>query len=322
MAFKILVPTDLSQNSLPALQLAMTLAQPLEATIELLHVVDARFVSELPVASPSDVQVEKQRVLEQAEKARAGLLNPPAEGVLVNVHTRSGTPWEEICNEADMLNADLVVLSTHGRTGLSHLLMGSVTEHVVRSALSPVLTLRTGGDHLLADASSARTEAGEDEAPLPLSQRIPQRLLVATDLSESSLPALKLAAALADRFGASVTLVHVLDMAYTSVPLLNATSADGDLQTQLVHRAGDALRAFLEKHADTLGDRILEAPVLLQLGEAASELVQAARETATDLIVLGRHGYTGFRRFLMGSVAEAVVRQAPCPVLTIPIIPE
>lgn len=322
MAFKILVPTDLSPNSLAAMQFAMTLAQPLQASLDILHVVDLRFASELPLATPLDVEAEKKKMLAQADGALLGLTKAPAEGFDLRLHTRTGNPSEEICTEANMLDSDLLVLSTHGRTGLAHLLMGSVAERVVRAATCPVLTLRVEA-HPSAAAQSNADDGAETEAPaiVPAHLRLPQRLLVATDLSESSIPALKMAASLAERLDASVTLVHVLDMAYTSLPLLASHGGEGDLQSELIHKSGEALRTFLEAHEDELGARILEAPVLLQIGEAAAELLEAARETATDLIILGRHGYSGFRRLLMGSVAESVVRQAPCPVLTIPIIP-
>lgn len=306
MAFRILIPTDLSENSLPAIAFAMTLSQPLEAELDLLHVVDSRLLSEIPTMELTDPELERQKMQKQVRTAQELQGLPVIEEYPIELHSRFGVPHDEINAAANILNTSLMVVATHGRTGLSHLLMGSVAEQVLKGALCPVLSIRTGG------TPESLMHAHE------LASRIPRRILVATDFSEGSKQALSLAGTLADRLDATLTLVHVLDINSTSTTILTPHHASGNLQSELLQEAGESLRSFLEANRDVLDPRVLEAPVLLQIGDASAELVKAAHETAADLLVLGRHGYSGFRRLLMGSVAESVVRTSPCPVLTIP----
>lgn len=307
MSERILVPTDLSENSLPAIELAITLAKPLGAQLDLLHVVDVASLSEVPLPDRASADRDRGAMAAQAREALNTLAERQGEGVVVQCHTRMGTPWEEIAEGARILNAGLLVLSTHGRTGLSHFLVGSVAERVLRAAHCPVLTIRTSGS------------VDERERALDRASRPPRHILVATDLSQGSLSALRLAGEWAARFDTAISIVHVVDMSYSSRALLRSEHDQENIQQRLSLRAGQALRSFLDDHASFLSPRVLEAPLTLLLGEAAREILLAAQESGTDLIVMGRHGYTGFKRFLMGSVAEDVVRTAEIPVLTLPM---
>jgi nucleotide-binding universal stress UspA family protein len=135
-----------------------------------------------------------------------------------------------------------------------------------------------------------------------------RRILVAVDGEPIAAHAVDIAAELARQAGAELAFIHVIDPA-----LVNA--ADTGLQPQmLVASAKEEARkliADLRKHlSETLA--VLE---FIQIGSAASEIVSAARDWPADLVVIGSHGRGGLKRALMGSVAEAVMRQAPCPVL-------
>lgn len=142
---RILAPTDLSNNSLPALRYAAELAEKFAAELVLLHVVQDTVlvlpdaVMPTPVAGPdlnelvAAARAGLEKIIEDLNLAR---LNPKRE-------VRIGTPAAEVDAAAKELQADLICVSTHGRTGLAHLLLGSVAEKIIRHAPCPVLVVRS-----------------------------------------------------------------------------------------------------------------------------------------------------------------------------------
>ena len=140
-----------------------------------------------------------------------------------------------------------------------------------------------------------------------------RKILVPIDFSAHSADATAWAADLARRYDASVTLVHVYQPVSMALPegyVLMSANALADLLTEL-----DAALAQARKDLEAT-ERVTAETMLLQ-GVPFAEIVQFARDGHYDLIVMGTHGRTGFKHALLGSVAEKVVRKAPCPVLTI-----
>jgi universal stress protein A len=137
----ILVPVDFSENAEAALQCAADLAQKFGAKLHLLHVVEpASFVNDLrnvPIAI-SDEEVAK-RAQAELESLAATFLEQPAEA---NLMVKSGKAYQAIVKVAEELNADMIVVPTHGYTGLKHTIMGSTAERVVRHAPCAVLVIR------------------------------------------------------------------------------------------------------------------------------------------------------------------------------------
>jgi nucleotide-binding universal stress UspA family protein len=143
----ILVPTDFSQASELALEAAAVLARQIGAKVSLVHVYDP---TALPAPATLGWDAAQQRSVEaevhaSIEKSFAELETKRLAGVEVAERTvlRDPSPSQAICEYAEKVGADLIVIATHGRTGLKHLLIGSVTERVVRHASCPVLTLRS-----------------------------------------------------------------------------------------------------------------------------------------------------------------------------------
>ena len=139
---RILVPTDFSRYADAAFRYALELARPFHARIHLLHVVDnplaaGMWSSEIYTAELSGLQVNLVRDAEQRLKH---CVPPDAGNVSTEVCT--GNPTGQILDTARDRGADLIVMGTHGRTGIAHVVMGSVAERVVRQASCPVLTLR------------------------------------------------------------------------------------------------------------------------------------------------------------------------------------
>ena len=142
-----------------------------------------------------------------------------------------------------------------------------------------------------------------------------QKILVATDFSEPSEAALAYGRELARNFGAQLILVNVADNVLTRVYGADGfVMMDPDLQEQVEAGARRQLNALLDQEDRT--DLRAEA-VVLTSNAPSSALVTYAREMGIDLIVMGTHGRGAVAHLLMGSVAERVVRTAPCPVLTV-----
>jgi nucleotide-binding universal stress UspA family protein len=140
-----------------------------------------------------------------------------------------------------------------------------------------------------------------------------KRVLCPIDFSDASRAALETAVDLARRQGGSVTLLH-------AYPVPGYTVPDGSFvaSAKMMEELADQAKRHLDEWrgiAASLGMTGVE--VVTAVGEPAHEILQYAREHGTDLIVVGTHGRTGLQHALMGSVAERVVRKAPCPVLTV-----
>lgn len=140
----------------------------------------------------------------------------------------------------------------------------------------------------------------------------PQHLLVPVDFSDASLGALNHAARLAAEWGASLRIVHVVarDDGWLRIGREEFRDLDKSLQEQAAHE----LRAI----ATNLPHRI-KAELQVRIGRPAEEIAAAAAETKADLIILSTHGRTGLDRYFIGSVAEHLMRLAPCPVYLMPV---
>lgn len=140
----ILVPVDFSAGSQAAVEWAEALAGAFGAKIFLLHVLDTSVSAIVGgpggvlAPPPPEALLEEMRREARAEMDRLAARMPSA-----NPMVREGTPRQDILTVAEEVGADLVVMGTHGRTGLAHLLFGSVAEHIVRHASVPVFTVRT-----------------------------------------------------------------------------------------------------------------------------------------------------------------------------------
>ena len=143
---KILLPIDFSNHSAAATKYACELATKFDAELHLLHTLEQHIAStpEFGMGLALPRYINESRAA--AEKALAGVLDPKwSAGRTVIQAVIEGTPKVEIIRYASRQNIDLIVLSTHGRTGLPHLMMGSVAESVVRTSPCPVLTVRPEG---------------------------------------------------------------------------------------------------------------------------------------------------------------------------------
>jgi len=139
-----------------------------------------------------------------------------------------------------------------------------------------------------------------------------KHILHPTDFSDSSTRALTYACSFAEQFGAKLHLINAIqDSALYAPP--DGGFFPPDYQKKLIQQAGDELASLPDRMLGYSGSVTRD----VRQGSPFVEIVQYARENAIDLIVMGTHGYTGLKHLLIGSVAENVVRKAPCPVLTV-----
>jgi nucleotide-binding universal stress UspA family protein len=140
---RILCPVDFSQSSDYALHYAVDLARTFDAQLTLLHVVEVPFLPSYAMAGVPDLSLPLEQIEEGARKGLARLVEQCRKShPKVETEMRTGTAFMEIITYAREINADMIVMGTHGRTGLSHIIIGSVAEKVVRKAPCPVLTIR------------------------------------------------------------------------------------------------------------------------------------------------------------------------------------
>lgn len=279
MLKRILVPLDGSPLADRILTQVRRLLLRKDAEVVLLGVVDPGAPD--PIL---DLPERLRRARDHLEGVRDGLVD---QGAVVTVEAVAGDPARTIVERARRMDAELVAMSTHGRSGLSRLLRGSVAEAVVRASASPVL---------LANPRAL------DAAAEPRLGRI----LVPLDGSEVSLGILPAVEALARLHEAEVLLLRV----EWQVPI--------DIYPGTVAlRPPGEVAALLEPHRRRLEERGLRARSLVTYGPEAAEILDAAERERVDLIAMSTHGRSGVSRWLLGSVAEAVLRHCARPLLLV-----
>lgn len=295
---RILCPIDFSEPSAHALEQAIRLARWSGARLSVLHVRPTVVPHpDIPAAGPmapwlvAELETLRQRV------ATAGA-DAVAAGVKVEALAAAGEPVHEVLACAASLPADLIVLGTHGLSGFQHLVLGSVTEKVLRRATCPVLTV----------PPRAHTTATHFT-----------RLLCAVDFSECSDRAVRYAAALAQQAGASLDLLHVIDWPWheSAVPDVPGISP---AQAQVMADYRRYLETGAKDRLDAVGAAAMPggvASATIRFGKPYAELLDAARQDGADLIVLGVRGRGALDLGFFGSTANHVVRSAVCPVLTV-----
>ncbi len=294
----ILAPVDFSKPCLHGISAAVDLARRFGAKLTIVHV-----VKHLPHGS--HVALEVAGISQDWERpAREKLAefvtaHVPSD-VNVNEVVLHGKPFHEVVNLAAEQRCDLIVIATHGYTGLAHLLMGSNAERIVQHAPCAVLVVRGRPD---------------DDTPPAASEIDFRWILLPTDFSENSCKAFPLATAMAHEYRAKLTLAYVVPPMPAPIAMPNEIpyvdwgnammSQRADAEAQL--RKFRAERFSAETKMDTV---VFEGPAHLMITEAA-------KSDTPGLIVIATNGQTGWEHALLGSTAERVVRHAPCPVLVI-----
>ena len=289
---KILFPTDFSECAEHAFSHAAELAAFFDAEVHVFHT-RVRPLSYYPALKHLLDEAEKQNKLEMLDTDEQVIKAPVGDQVIVISAERTGqAAYEEIISYSKEHEIDLIVMGTHGHRGPKRLFIGSTAERVVRLSSCPVLTLRS-------DAATVN--------PLNL-----KHILVPVDFSDFSMDAIKYASELAKSWNAQITLLNVIEEAV--LPTVYGVEPTSVFHAD--HLFKESTKMIENLKSKSLGDyEKVEAKVII--GHAAFSITEYANENDVDLIVIPTHGLTGLKRFLMGSVAEHVVRNAQCAVLTV-----
>jgi len=293
----ILVATDFSSASAKALRHALSIARHYDAKLYVMHVVSSLGLN---MAGPEAVAAATTLALRDAMLAERKLVESgELRDLRHQVIVRSGDVWSELQAEIKQQSIDLVVVGTHGRTGLKRLVLGSVAEQIFRSACCRVLTVGPGS------AAEAHLEA----------DGLPRSLLFATDFSDASLKALPHAISLANQRGSNLVLLHMLPLVPGIVGSRWYTAGD-------VVEMRDAAECDARKRLQRLVADVplaVEPQFIVDFGEPAEGILRAASKPDFEVIVLGlkRRTHVESTSHLPWSTAYDVVRNASCPVLTV-----
>ena len=276
----ILVATDLCPISTTALRHALGIARRCHSKLSLLHVIDARIYCMTSDGLPAAVdRAERDAAALTKQLESEGALH----GVTMDVTITVGSVWPTIRNTISEKNPGLLVLGTHGRSGLGKFVLGSVAESAFREAPCPVLTVGP----MLAKSKSSRVEA--------------KHFLVPTDLSPESTNALRYGISLARAFDGDVLLLHVLKLRKDE----NGERKDpvGEVKTRF--------NEFLNEHPNAAA--MVSSRV--EFGNAARLIVNVAEQTRADVVVMGVRAWSTDGP-PMWQTAYDVLIQARCPVLS------
>jgi nucleotide-binding universal stress UspA family protein len=282
MIKSVLVPLDGSELAEEALGYAVPIAKRHDATVHMVFVIGQD-------ADASEDDEARKYLAGVAEK-----LNYPAEA-----HVRLGHPADEIIDTGDELPDPLIVMTTHGRTGIGRWIYGSVADKVVHASEAPVLLLRSGAGELT---------GGNIE-----------RILIALDGSAYSEAALNYAKSMAKIFDAELHVTRVADTAslYSSLGYETYAPGAGQPMSDVAEQMVNDVKKYISGVAGELKKENYQVQGVVLEGFPGEELIGYEKRAEPQLVVMATRGRSGFDRFIFGSVAERVLKSGKTPVLMV-----
>jgi len=305
---RILFATDFSPCSEEALHYALHWGKICEAQVDCISV--------LPIHHHLDME---GAVLQIYLDGQRKIIHPRLEALHRYIqetngngvsHELTGIPHSTICDVAKEIGADLIVMGTHGWSGIDRALMGSTAERVVAKAPCPVLTVKTTSPQSKALSFATKQEI-QDLRTQPTPETCsPRHVVVAVDFSDCSQDAVEYAFQIAKEFEVQMTLIHVEDLPSYSLDF-NLTY----LETQ------KEKRMQADKHMKELcslfEDKGITAACVQKVPPVQEAILKTIEENNANLLVMGTHGRTGLSRLLMGSVASGLLRKSTVPIVTV-----
>ena len=304
MAFKkIIVPLDGTDNSEIALGFATGLATSLGAELVLLAVVDPHGVPIGEGAGPNVDRVEKREVEDQVDaakhylKARVSDTAARSQTLKVSQEVAIGKPAETIIEQAEKTGADMIAMATHRDRLIARGVLGSVTDTVLRTSPVPVLAVHPDG---------ARAFEGNAGAP--------NVIIVPLDGSKLAEAAVPVALEIAELCSSELTFVRAVHLPAYAVSGPGAEFYDADFGVSGERKHAEE---YLEKFVKQARDKGLKARAHAALGNSAARIIEECRRAEGALVIISSHGRGGFRRMVLGSVADKVVRASHHPTLVL-----
>jgi nucleotide-binding universal stress UspA family protein len=244
------------------------------------------FVPENAETISQSLQRAKKDIRDYLEKHALKILGPMAADIKLDFRVMDHDPLEAIMTSIKEGNCDLVVMGTHGLSGIKRFFMGSITESVVRASTVPVFTIRQ------------KVHAFIEVQDIEIIPNL-KRVLCPCDLNPTSRPAFDVAVSVAERFKTGLTVLHILE---------EGQEADvGEIQDRICAVVGD------------IRNQPCPVEIKVRRGNSAEEIVKQAREHQEDIIVLGAVHKSFLEETFLGRTTELVMRHAPVPVLITPI---
>jgi nucleotide-binding universal stress UspA family protein len=282
----ILLPLDGSSLAQEAIPYAAGLAKRSGARIVLIRATRAHTILDV---DPSDAQLGMISRAERDLEATAAQLRE--DGVEAEPHVYYDSPLPAILDAARRHHAELIVMSTHGRSGLGRMMYGSVADDVLRHAEVPVLLIPTTIDH-----------AWPTERPLSI--------LVPLDGSDLAEEALGSAEVLAEQLGARLHLLRIVE------PPTYPLYGDGYVYVPFDEDAErGAAQQYLEQLAGRLRESGKQVEIEVLVGLPSTVIANVARERQVDVIAMATHGRGGLARLVLGSVATGTLQRTHAPLL-------
>jgi nucleotide-binding universal stress UspA family protein len=296
MYSKILIPLDGSETAEKVLPYARYLAKRFKIAIELLTVVD---IAEMAAHMSADTARFLDTMIDDGVKRSTIYLGGVARtfsGSNVKISVERGRAEEVIIARGAADPAMLITMATHGRSGLNRFLLGSIAEKVLRGTVNPLLLVR------------ATEEAKPDGEATLKSIIVP---LDGSELAESVLP---MAAGMARKLDLEIELFrayHIPSDAYTG-----DEGYPVNYEELVMRGVRDEASEYLDKKATELKKLgVAQVSCVTKEGFAGDEIISLGKKTPDNLIAMCSHGRSGVRRWMLGSVAETVVRHSAGPVL-------
>jgi nucleotide-binding universal stress UspA family protein len=288
----ILCPIDFSEFSERAYHHALSLAEHYQAKVVVQHVVELWRHPSASFAASGGLYEEFCQALRESgeEQLRQFAKNHTHDEIKPELVVHEGTAPDSILSFAQAQKADLIVMGTHGRRGFDHLMLGSVTDRVMRRAPCPVLVVRKPPHDSMA--------AGKEWHYV---HRL-NRILFCADFSKNSERALKYAISATAEYDAELTLLHVLE----EVPSLAKTEEAIAVATEQ-----------LDKLIPPEVRRTRKIKTAVRIGKPYWEIIQLALEAETDLVTMGVRGRGALDLAVFGSTTYRVMQLGPCPVLAV-----
>jgi nucleotide-binding universal stress UspA family protein len=291
----VVIPLDMSEEAEKTLLYVRYLAAPKQSRLILVNSIEPKeYVYTAFPELPSIQAGLLGSIDERVQGYLATLQNQlQGEGYAVTTRVAQGDAAQFIVDVALEEEADLIAMTTHGRTGFTRWALGSVADRVIRTAYQPVFLIRS-------------------TMPIPEDLCI-QKILVPLDGSFTAESALAQAESIARDTGAVLTLLRVVEpLTRLERQLLSEAKQSPD---QIDVERTEAAHTYLHTVVQRLRTEGITAAEYLYTGSAAQAILQVAEEEGSDLIVMSTHGYSGYTRWVYGSVANTVLHSATCPML-------
>jgi|SRR5208282_233468 len=290
----ILCPVDFSEFSVRAYRHALSLAEHYRARLVALHIVELSRYPYADYAASAGDYAEFCRTLRDGgnEQLREFVKKHHHDEIQPELVVYEGAAADCILSLAQARKVDLIVMGTHGRRGYDRLVLGSVTNRVMRKTSYPVLAV-CGPRH---EPVSADMGAGEARG-----HRL-NRILFCTDFSENSERALSYAISATEEYDAELTLLHVLDEAPRA-------------GTEALAKAAEQLVKLIPPEAR----KTLKIKTAVRVGKPYQQIIQLAEEAQVDMVAMGVRGRGALDLAVFGSTTYRVLQLGPCPVLAVHI---